>query len=294
MSYTNSLSVSVVVAAYGDVPYLEETLNSLVLTQPDSVPIFVLDDCSPTLDVQEITQRFSDRITYIRSDVNRGVSGSFNAAADLVDTDYLMLVGPDDRVTSSLETFISALDPVAFQAVVIQPGVKVIDSSGTSVRPINDRIKHCITPKARSLISGEKLAASLLKGDWAYNPSLLWRTDYLRKLRYSENLKTAMDLDILLRMTFEGKSLYLGKQIVFEYRRHSEAVSSRNSGVPRLTEELSIHKYAYSQCLALNWKRAARWAKLALTSRLHGLYILVMSKPDAPNDLKQLIRQRID
>ena len=100
-----SLSVSVVVAAYGDVPYLEETLSSLVKSQPECVPVFVLDDFSPTSDVREIAHKFVDRITYVRSEVNRGVSGSFNAAADLVDTDYLMLVGPDDRVTSSLGFF---------------------------------------------------------------------------------------------------------------------------------------------------------------------------------------------
>jgi len=107
VSAQESVSVSVVVAAYGEVPYLEETLSSLVNSQPNSIPIFVLDDCSPTWEVRQIAQKFADRITYIRSDLNRGVSGSFNAAADLVNTDYLMLVGPDDRVTSSLQDFLN-------------------------------------------------------------------------------------------------------------------------------------------------------------------------------------------
>ena len=269
-----SLSVSVVVAAYGDVPYLEETLSSLVNSQPECVPIFVLDDFSPTSDVREIAHKFVDRITYVRSEVNRGVSGSFNAAAELVDTDYLMLVGPDDRVTSSLEGFLLALDPSALDAVVIQPGVSVIDSMGDAVNPINDRVKNWIAPKQDSLHFGESLAVSLLKGDWAYNPSLIWKVSYLKEARYDDTLKTAMDLDILLRLTFQEKGLYRSSSKVFEYRRHSEAVSSKNAGSQQFGEELSIHKWAYELAQEKNWNRAAKWAKLTITPRLHAMLLL--------------------
>jgi len=274
VSKQNPVSVSVVVAAYGDVPYLEETLQSLVDTQPDSVPIYVLDDCSPTTEVHEIAQRFSTRITYIRSEVNRGVSGSFNAAADLVDTEYLMLVGPDDRVTSSLEDFLRKIESEAFEAVVIQPGVSVIDSSGETVRPLNDRVKDFIAPKENSIHSGEDLAVTLLKGDWAYNPSLLWKVSYLREARYDESLKTAMDLDILLRLAFEGKSLYRSGIKAFEYRRHSEAVSSKNAGSQQFGEELSIHGWAYESAKSKSWHAAMRWARWAPTPRLHAMLLL--------------------
>ena len=269
-----AISVSVVVAAYGNVPYLEETLNSLVNSQPDSVPIFVLDDFSPTSEVQAIAHKFVDRITYVRSEVNRGVSGSFNAAADLVNTDYLMLVGPDDRVTSSLQDFLSGLDPSAFDAVVIQPGVGVIDSMGDEANPINDRVKNWIAPKQNSLHFGEGLAVSLLKGDWAYNPSLLWKVSYLRETRYNETLKTAMDLDILLRLTFDGRGLYRSSSKVFEYRRHSEAVSSKNAGTQQFGEEISIHKWAHKSAQVKNWNKAAKWARLAITPRLHAILLL--------------------
>lgn len=294
MSKENPLSVSVVVAAYGGVPYLEETLKSLVATQPDSVPIFVLDDCSPTNDVHEIAQRFIDRITYIRSEVNRGVSGSFNAAADLVNSDYLMLVGPDDRVSASLEGFLNEIHSEAFEAVVIQPGVSVIDSKGEPVRPLNDRVKDFIAPKEDSIHSGEDLAVTLLKGDWAYNPSLLWKVSYLKKARYNESLKTAMDLDILLRLTFEGESLYRSKAKVFEYRRHSEAVSSKNAGSQQFGEELSIHGWAYQSAKSKGWNLAMKWAKRATTARLHALILLKGLKGQDRKILWNQIKAGID
>ena len=294
MSEQNPVSVSVVVAAYGDVPYLEETLNSLVVTQPDSVPIYVLDDCSPTQEVHEIAQRFSDRITYIRSDVNRGVSGSFNAASDLVDTEYLMLVGPDDRVTQSLEDFLREIQSEALEAVVIQPGVSVIDSTGESVRPINDRVKDWIAPKQNSIHFGEDLAVTLLKGDWVYNPSLLWKVSYLREMRYDESLKTAMDLDILLRLTFDGKSLYRSGIKAFEYRRHSEAVSSKNAGSQQFGEELSIHKWAFESANSKSWHHAMKWAKRATTARLHALILLKGLKGQDRKVLWNQIKAGID
>ncbi len=294
MSKQNPVSVSVVVAAYGDVPYLEETLRSLVVTQPDSVPIYVLDDCSPTTEVHEIAQRFSTRITYIRSEVNRGVSGSFNAAADLVDTEYLMLVGPDDRVTKSLEDFLREIQNEALGAVVIQPGVSVIDSSGETVRPLNDRVKDFIAPKENSMHSGEDLAVTLLKGDWAYNPSLLWKVSYLQETRYDESLKTAMDLDILLRLTFEGKSLYRSKAKVFEYRRHSEAISSKNAGSQQFGEELSIHKWSFESAKSRGWIHAMKWAKRATTARLHALILLKGLKGQDRKILWNQIKAGID
>ena len=288
-----SLSVSVVVAAYGDVPYLEETLSSLVKSQPECVPVFVLDDFSPTSDVLDIAHKFADRITYVRSEVNRGVSGSFNAAADLVDTDYLMLVGPDDRVTSSLQDFLSGLEPSAFDAVVIQPGVSVIDSKGDAANPMNDRVKNWIAPKKDSLHFGEGLAVSLLKGDWAYNPSLLWKVSYLKEARYDESLKTAMDLDILLKLTFEGKGLYRSSSKVFEYRRHSEAVSSKNAGAQQFGEELSIHKWAYKSAQVKNWNKAAKWARLAITPRLHAALLLKGLPPAGRRVLWNQVKARI-
>ena len=274
MSKENPLSVSVVVAAYGYVPYLEETLQSLIATQPDSVPIYVLDDCSPTSEVYEIAKKFSHRIDYIRSEVNRGVSGSFNAAADLVETDYLMLVGPDDRVTTSLEKFLLEIDHEALDAVVIQPGVSVIDSSGGPVLPLNDRVKNWIAPKPNATYSGEYLAVTLLKGDWAYNPSLLWQVSYLKETRYNETLKTAMDLDILLRLTFDGKSLFRTDSKAFEYRRHAGAVSSRNAGSQQFGEEISIHRRAFESAKSKGWLVAAKWARRAPTSRLHAVLLL--------------------
>ena len=289
VSANKSFNVGVVVAAYGDVPYLSETLDSLVKTQASSVPIYVLDDASPTSDVAQVAEAFVPRVTYLRSDINRGVSGSFNAAADLIGTDYLMLVGPDDRVTKCLETYINELPGSAHDAVVIQPGVSVIDSEGRDVKPLNDLVKNLIAPKNDGAHNGQKLAVTFLKGDWVYNPSLLWKVDYLRSLRYDESLKTAMDLDILLRLTFRGDSLYRSKDKVFEYRRHAEAVSSKNAGIQRLGEELSIHKRAYTESLNLNWKRAARWAKWAPTSRLHGLLILRATEKNDREPLKKLI-----
>jgi len=171
---------------------------------------------------------------------------------------------------------------------VVQPGVSVIDSIGDAANPINDRVKNWISPKKDSLHFGEDLAVSLLKGDWAYNPSLLWKVSYLKETRYDETLKTAMDLDILLRLTFEEKGLYLSSSKVFEYRRHSEAVSSKNAGTQQFGEELSIHKWAYQLAQSKNWNKAAKWARLAITPRLHAMLLL---KGLAPADRRVLWNQ---
>ena len=162
------------------------------------------------------------------------------------------------------------------------------DSKGDAANPMNDRVKNWIAPKKDSLHFGEGLAISLLKGDWAYNPSLLWKVSYLKEARYDETLKTAMDLDILLRLTFEGKGLYRSSSKVFEYRRHSEAVSSKNAGAQQFGEELSIHRRAYKSSQENKWNKAAKWAWLAITPRLHAMLLL---KGLAPAERRVLWKQ---
>lgn len=274
MTLIQPSDISIVVAAYGNVPYLEETLNSIIRTQEHDLPVFVLDDASPTDDVKNIAQKFRDRITYIRSSANRGVSGSFNAAAELVQTKYLMLVGPDDRLTTSIAESLNNLSIDLSKFDVFQPGVNVIDENGDPFYPLTDRVKTLVSPKSFGEVSGPSLASSLLRGNWTYNPSLIWNVEVLKEFKYDESLKTAMDLDLLLRLSFKGKKLFSFKKTIFEYRRHAEAVSSQNAGIQRLTEELNIHLSAAHTARLLGWHSTRIWAHLAPTARVHALKLL--------------------
>lgn len=270
----SSPRVHVVVPAYGESPYLTETLSSLVQHLPVECPISVQDDATPGDAVRSQVEPFGPRVDYWRLDRNRGVSGAFNAAADTVQEPYIVLVGPDDRgVPGMLESYLAA-ERMVPGAAALHPGVHVVDGDGRPASPLVDRIKSVLRPRREGRVSGSRLASSLVAGNWTYNPAIAWRTDFLREHRFDESLHTAMDLDLLLRLVLAGESLALVHSTGLEYRRHAGAVSSVNAGSKRLTEELAVLGRFAEAARRRRWRGVSWLARLAPTARLHGAVLL--------------------
>lgn len=259
----------VVVAAYGRSPYLRETLESVVRNVAPGVRVTVIDDCSPDESVARIAEGLSSRVDYRRNERNLGTSGSFNEAMRISRAPYVVLVGPDDLLLPGGGDAYERAIGLGTGAGAIHPGVQVIDGSGSPARPLPDRVKDVLRPAA-GLHTGEELAVRLLLGNWTYNPAIAWRTDLVESVPFDVSLRTAMDLDRLLRMAAAGEALLLSDDTALAYRRHSGAVSSVNRGLQRLGEELDCHARARVKFRELGWSRAIAAAQVAPTARAHG------------------------
>jgi hypothetical protein len=262
----------VVVAAYGPSPFLTSTLESIVANVPGSVRVTLLDDCSPDDAVRQIGARFADRVRYMRNERNLGTSGSFNEAMRISQSQYTVLVGPDDLLLPSAGDTYSRAIALGTAAAAIHPGVQVIDETGAATTPLPDRVKDALRPGA-GMHKGQELAVRILLGNWTYNPAIAWRTDLVESVPFDESLTTAMDLDRLLRLAIAGESLLLSDSPALAYRRHSGAVSSVNRGAQRLGEELGIHARAKPQFKERGWRTAVIAAQMAPTARAHGLQV---------------------
>jgi hypothetical protein len=168
---------------------------------------------------------------------------------------------------------------VAFpEAAVIQPGVRIIDEHGTVVEPVADRVKQrVVRPRTRvpRLLAGEKLATSLLHGDWLYWPSLAFRREVLVATGFREEMPLIQDLAIVLDIVTAGGSLLLEPTVCFHYRRHGASASSASLlDGRRFAGERAYFLLAARQVSALGWRRAERAARLHLTSRLHALTLI--------------------
>lgn len=281
--------LEVVTAAYGPSPLLAATLRSLQQNMPHTVRLTVLDDASPTDDVRRITTAAGSRFRYVRNEKNLGVSGAFNAAMRLSESRYTLLVGPDDIIPpGGGVAYLRAIDRFSGCAA-IHPAVSVIDHNGDPSKPLADRVKSLVSPRPGAT-AGQRLAVSLLLGDWTYNPAIAWRTDFVRTNPFDETLHTAMDLDLLLRLAFAGESIGVSDELGFQYRRHDEAVSSANRGAKRLGEELRIHSRAKLTADRLGWRRAVGTAELAATARMHGMLMLLASQGWSWRDRRSLAR----
>jgi glycosyltransferase involved in cell wall biosynthesis len=266
----------VLVPAYGQSPFLAETLRSWqseLESGLEGVEVSVVDDASPSTEVADVAGRFPE-FEYVRNGENRGPAANFQHCIEMSRGTYTVLCGSDDIALRGYAAGLRELVQRFPDAAMAMPGVKVIDEFGLAAAGTADRVKRGLTPRTVEMIElpGRRLATSLLLGNWLYFPAIVWRTDVLRRHGFRTDLQTVMDLDLELRLAFEGETLAYRPEKLFGYRRHTSSFSSRTAeSGERFDEEAEVSAWAAKRAKELGWRSAALAARARPTSRAHQL-----------------------
>jgi hypothetical protein len=156
----------------------------------------------------------------------------------------------------------------------VQPGVGVIDDEDRPILPLADRVKGFYRPRRADELelTGEDLARSLLRGNWTYFPSICWRTQTIRRHGFRPQYEIVLDLALQLDIALDGGTLLVDDDQTFLYRRHAASASSTAAvDGSRFDEESAFFRDAAARTAALGWRRAARAARLHLSSRLNAV-----------------------
>ena len=263
-------ALHVMVPAYGPSPYLERTLASVLQSADARTTVTVVDDGSPGPEVETVVHRAGRGIEYVRDDLNRGVAGAFRSCLRLSRGEYTVFLGSDDIVEPCYVAEVRRLAGRYAMPAMVLPGVTVIGSAGEPAMPLGDRVKRWLAPAQEQLLAGDRLAASLLTGNWLYFPAVAWRTEVLRRYGFRQDMQTALDLDVELRMVFDGEALAWSPRPAFRYRRHEQSASSTTArSGDRFAEERQVFRWAHERAQDLGWRRSALAARVHPTARLH-------------------------
>ncbi|MBD0863320.1 glycosyltransferase family 2 protein [Gordonia sp. zg691] len=267
------MPIDVMMPFYGDVAQFKQAVTSVIEQSDPELRLVVVDDCYPDPEPREWLASLRDaRIHYLRNDANLGVNGNFRRCVELVTADWFVVMGCDDIMHPDYLATVRTLAGHHPDASVIAPGVEVIDENGQPVRPLGDRMKSVLAPNRATVLSGERLATSLYRGNWTYFPSLLWRTEAVREVGFRPGLEIVLDLALLVDLAGEGGSLVFDPEVVFSYRRHRASVSSVQAvDGRRFAEENRFFAGEAERCAARGWRKAERAARLHATSRLNHL-----------------------
>lgn len=260
---------------YGDVEHFRRAVLSVIEQNDSNWTLTILDDQYPSdLPAKFITELNDQRITYIRNKSNLGVSGNFQQCIELAEADFITIMGCDDLLlpdyVGRTRHIISANPTVSY----IQPGVVVIDENDNKYLPLGDKVKRQLrdtfTPPATA--QGEELAASLLKGCWTYFPSVAWKTEVIRKFSFRPEFRIVLDLALQLEIVAAGGKLFVDNTNTFAYRRHRSSVSMESAlDGSRFIEESALFSEFAQTATSLGWDKAARSARLHVTSRFNAL-----------------------
>jgi glycosyltransferase involved in cell wall biosynthesis len=279
--------LEVFVPFWGDPDLLYATIDSVKAQTDTDWTMVVVDDCYPDPTVAEHFAGEDDpRIRYVRNEVNVGITDNYQRCREMASGELMMFLGCDDLMHPTFVATVKAAHREFPTAATIQVGVQVVDEHGTPIDPLTDKVKRAIRPSVdrRTELSGERLAASLLRGAWHYWPALVFRTEALDRYAFREGLPIIQDLALLIDMTAAGESIVLDPTVCFSYRRHTRSASATSLlHGNRFSDERRYYASAAEQMEQRGWSRAARTARLRWTSRLHAVTLL-------PTALKQ--RQR--
>jgi glycosyltransferase involved in cell wall biosynthesis len=271
------MTLDIMMPFYGRVDQLMTAVESIIGQSNGDWRLTIIDDQYPDLIAVEWARSLADpRIRYRRNSVNLGVSGNFRRSVELMTHEFAVIMGCDDVMLPGFVARLQELSAEFPDVSVFQPGVQVIDDDGRLCFPLADRIKALYRPRGAGtqVFSGPLLASSLARGNWAYFPSLVWRTEVVKRINFRPDLEVALDLALLFDLIIDGGKLALDDQVIFEYRRHTSSVSAFTAvDGSRFVEERDVLWKAADAFKTLNWNKAARTARRQLSSRLNALSV---------------------
>lgn len=270
--------LEIFVPFWGDPALLYATIESVRAQTDPHWTVTVVDDCYPDESVAAHFAAETDgRIRYLRNEQNLGITGNYERCRDLATRELMMFLGCDDLLHPQFVATVRAAHEAHPDAAIIQVGVNVIDERGEVNPPLADKVKRAIMPHVsqRTVLSGEPLAVSLLRGNWLYWPALVFRREVLVQHPFREGLPIVQDLALVIDMTAAGESLVLDPTVCFSYRRHSQSASGAALlDGSRFSDDRRYYASAAEQMVAHGWSRAARAARQRWTSRLHAVSLL--------------------
>lgn len=266
--------IDILLPYFGDSAHFRAAVASVIAQRRTDWRLICVEDSSPSGDASEWLHSLSDpRIIHYRNEENLGVAGNFAHCLDFVRAPSFTIMGSDDiMLPNHLEVLEDCLSRHP-DASLFQPGVEVIDDRGRRSTPLPDIVKRCLRPRTSRgdvSLNGEQLAISLSRADWAYFPSILWRSEKVIPIGFDNRYEIALDLGLMLNLALAGATMVVTAPSSFQYRRHRASVSmeAARSGL-RFEQEGEFFREYAARFEKAGWIRAARVARRHLISRLN-------------------------
>jgi glycosyltransferase involved in cell wall biosynthesis len=271
-------TVDVMLPHYGRLDLVQATVRSVLDQDDPNWRLTVVDDSGELADdalADWCADLGDDRVHYHRNPRNLGINRNFQQCAELAEHDLAVIIGNDDLMLPGYVGTVRRAHAAHPDVAMIQPRVEVVDAEGAPARTLVDLGKRWVyAPRVSepTVLAGQELAVSLLRGNWLYFPSICWRSEPLRRAGFREGLDVVQDLALVLDLVLDGESLLVEPTSCFRYRRHDASVSSAHAADGRrFAEERAFFLETADRMSARGWPRAAGAARRHLSSRLNAL-----------------------
>jgi glycosyltransferase involved in cell wall biosynthesis len=272
------MALDIALPFYGDVAFMKQTVQSVLNQSDPNWRLVVVDDGYPDDTLPGWFGSLEDeRIEYQRNLKNLGANGNFQKCLSLLSAEYCLVMGADDLLESNFVVRINEAIRAKPGISMIHPGVKVIDRNNEFISTRSDQVKKSIRESQgmSKVLSGESLARSLMKGNWMYFPSIVWKTKTIQEIGFRPGFHVCQDLGLAMDLIMQGGEMALIEDEIFRYRRHQESDSSLKAvNGDRFKDERDFFSAMAKDLKIIGWNSASRAAKVHGTSRLHAASLI--------------------
>lgn len=213
----NSPAVSVILPAYNCEKYIGAAIQSVLQQTLSDFELIVVNDGSVDK-TNEVINSFRDkRIIYIKNSKNEGLIYSLNRAINLSQGKYIARMDADDIChRERLEKQKNYLDQ--------HHEIAVIASTIEYINEHSEKTGEWALDK--KTISGEQIKKMMLHQNCIAHPTVMIRSEILKKLKYKPYQKNIEDYDLWLRILSRNYKIAKINEPLLEYRIHSNSVTS--------------------------------------------------------------------
>lgn len=210
-------AVSVIVPTYNTARYIGEALDSVLAQTFEDYEIIVVNDGSPdTEELERVLAPYGERVVYLKQE-NRGSSGARNAGIRAARGRYVALLDSDDIWEPRyLEVMTRALDEDATLDVVY-PNALIFGDSPQAGREFMEVFPFEGEVTFGSVLRQESLVFGLVTAR---------REVMLDAGLYDEELGSAEDCDLWLRILARGGRIAYRREVLARYRRRQGSHTS--------------------------------------------------------------------
>ncbi len=273
------MPLDILVPYWGDPGLMRRTVESVLAQTSEDWRLTVVDDAYPDRQITDWLAAMDDpRIRSVRHAQNLGITENYRHCLSLATEDLVVFLGCDDLLLANYVEVVLAAHRRFPEAVMVQPGVRVVGDDGADGSSLVDTVKQrLLRPRVTepTLLSGEALAVSLLRGNWLYWPSLTFRREAVQAVGFRDELPIIQDFALELDLVCRDGGLVVEPTDCFLYRRHSSSASATTlTDGTRFADERTYYGMAARQMRERGWPRAERAARARLTSRAHAATLL--------------------
>ena len=226
----NKPIISVVIPVYNAERYILKALRSVCEQTYQNLEIIVLDDGS-TDNSKKIIETIEDKRIKLVSRDNRGLIATLNEGISLSSGDYIARMDADDICLAN--RFAKQLEYLQSQTKVgvVFTGIEYINANG-------DAIRKKTSNETRKIESVE-----FLFGCPVCHPTAMFNMNVLAKcdIQYDPDFDKTEDYELWTRL-LNITQIGILSEVLFQYRIHSESITSKSSTEQRNTAVRAIMK----------------------------------------------------